>query len=38
MNMTVSRIYVERAEGFDNEARRTLAELKGFVGIRNNFV
>ncbi len=33
MNMTVSRIYVERAEGFDNEARRTLAELKGFVGI-----
>ncbi len=33
MKKSVYRLFVERKEGFDNEAKRTLAELKGFVGI-----
>ncbi len=33
MNKSVHRLFVERKEGFENEAKRALAELKGFVGI-----
>jgi hypothetical protein len=33
MKSPVYRLFVERKRGFDSEARRTLAELTGFVGI-----
>ncbi len=33
MKSPVYRLFVERKEGFESEARRTLSELVGFVGI-----
>lgn len=33
MKSPVYRLFVERKEGFESEARRTLSELTGFVGI-----
>jgi len=33
MESTVYRLFVERKSGFDNEAKRALAELTGFLGI-----
>lgn len=33
MSAPVQRLYIERKNGFDNEARRTLTELVDFVGI-----
>ncbi len=35
MNTPVYRLFVERKQGFENEARRTLSELTSFVGITN---
>ena len=35
MKLPVYRLFVERKKGFENEARRTLAELVNFVGIKN---
>jgi len=35
MKSPVYRLFIERKPGFENEARRTLAELTNFVGIRN---
>lgn len=35
MKSPVFRLFVERSEGFENEARRTLSELVNFVGVRN---
>lgn len=35
MNAPVYRLFVERKQGFENEARRTLSELTNFVGIKN---
>lgn len=33
MQSPITRLYVERKNGFENEATRTLAELVGFLGI-----
>jgi len=33
MQSPITRLYVERKNGFENEAARTLAELVGFLGI-----
>ena len=35
MKLPVYRLFVERKKGFENEARRTLAELVNFVGIKS---
>jgi phosphoribosylformylglycinamidine synthase len=35
MKLPVYRLFVERKKGFENEARRTFAELVNFVGIKN---
>jgi len=34
MNAPVYRLFVERKQGFENEARKTLSELTNFVGIK----